>query len=44
MDGALSWEGSLKKKGFQTPGNTLNAESMVSLGATEGNISGRKNK
>ena len=43
-DGALSWEGSLKKRGFQTPGNTLTAESVASLGSTEGNIIGRKNK
>ena len=39
-DGALSREGSLKKeRSFQTPGNTLTAESVVSLGTTEGNIS-----
>ena len=43
-DGAPSWEGSLKKRGFQTPGNTLTAESVVSLGSTEENITGRKNK
>ena len=42
--GALSWEGSLKKRSFQTPGNTLTAESVPSLGSTEGNITGRKNK
>ena len=35
---------SLKKRGFQTPGNTLTAESVESLGTTEGNITGRKNK
>ena len=40
----LSWEGNRKKRGFQTPGNTLTAESVVSLGSTEGNITGRKNK
>ena len=40
-----SWEGSLKKeRNFQTPGNILTAESVASLGATEGNIIGRKNK
>ena len=40
-----SWEGSLKKeRSFQTPGNTLTAESVVSLGTTEGNITRRKNK
>ena len=44
-DGAPSREGSLKKeRRFQTPGNTLTAESVVSLGTTEGNITGRKNK
>ena len=43
-DRALSREGALKKRGFQTPGNTLTAESAVSLGTTEGNITGRKNK
>ena len=36
--------GSLKKRGFQTAGNTLTAESVPSLGSTEGNIIGRKNK
>ena len=45
MDGAPSQEGSLKKeRSFQTPGSTLTAESVVSLGTTEGNITGRKNK
>ena len=40
-----SQEGSLKKeRSFQTPGNTLTAESVVSLGTTEGNITRRKNK
>ena len=29
---------------FQTPGNTLTSESVPSLGSTEGNITGRKNK
>ena len=44
-DGDPSWEGSLKKeRSFQTPGNTLTDESVVSLGSTEGNITGRKNK
>ena len=38
-------ERSLKKeRSFQTPGNTLTAESAASLGSTEGNITGRKNK
>ena len=40
-----SQEGSLKKeKRFQIPGNTLTAKPVVSLGTTEGNITGRKNK
>ena len=43
-EGAPSQEGNFKKRGFQTPGNTLPAESVVSLGNTEGNITGRKNK
>ena len=42
--GIPSQEGNLKKRGFQTPGNTLPAESVVSLGSTEGNITGRKNR
>ena len=37
-------KGVLKKRGFQTPGNTLTAESVVSLGSIEGNITGKKNK
>ena len=37
-------KGVLKKRGFQAPGNTLTAESVVSLGTTEGNITGTKNK
>ena len=37
-------EGNFKKRGFQTPGNTLPAESVASLGNTEGNITGRKKK
>ena len=49
-DGDLSWEGSLKKevsklgRSFQTPGNTLSGGSVVSLGISEGKITGRKNK
>ena len=43
-DGVLSREGSLKKRGFQTPGNLLTAESVPSFGSTEGNIKGRKKK
>ena len=42
--GSPSQEGNFKKRGFQTPGNTLPAESVASLGSTEGNITGRKNK
>ena len=37
-------KGVLKKEKFQTPGNILTAESVQSLGSTEGNIIGRKNK
>ena len=44
MEEAPSLEGNLKKRGFQSPGNTLAAESVASLGSTEGNITGRKNK
>ena len=43
-EGAPSQEGSLKKRGFQTPGNALTSESVASLGSTEGKITGRKNK
>ena len=44
-DGDQSQEGSLKKeKSFQTPGNSLTSGSVVSLGISEGNITGRKNK
>ena len=40
-----SQEGSLKReRSFQTTGNTLTAESVASLGTTEGNITRRKNK
>ena len=42
--GSPSQEGNFKKRGFQTPGNTLTPESVVSLGSTEGNITGRINK
>ena len=37
-------KGVFKKRGFQTPGNTLTAESVASLGTTEGNITRSKNK
>ena len=35
-------KGVLKKRGFQTPGNTLTGESVGSLGASEGNITEEK--
>ena len=37
-------KGVLKKRNFQTTGNTLIGKSVASLGTTEGNIAGRKNK
>jgi len=37
-------KGVLKKRGFQTPGNTLTDESVTSLETSEGNRTGRKNK
>ena len=41
----LAWEGNLKKeRSFQIPGNTLTSKSVVSLGTSEGKITGRKNK
>ena len=44
-DGDPSWEGTLtKENSFQAPGNTLTSRSVVSLGNSEGNITGRKNK
>ena len=40
-----SQEGSLEKeRSFQTPGNTLSSGSVVSLGISEGKITGRKSK
>ena len=42
--GIPSREETLKKRSFQTPGNSLTAESVTSFGSTEGNITGRKNK
>ena len=43
--GDPSREGSLKKeRSFQTPRNNLTAESVASLGTTERNKTGRKNK
>ena len=38
------WKGVLKKRGFQTPGNTLTVGSVASLEISEGNITRRKNK
>ena len=43
-DGAPSWEGSLKKREVSKHQETLTAKSVASLGSTEGNITGRKNK
>ena len=37
-------KGVLKREKFPNTGNTLTAESVASLGTTEGNITGRKNK
>ena len=37
-------KGVLKREKFPNTKNTLTAESVVSLGTTEGNITGRKNK
>ena len=42
--GSPSQEGNFKKRGLQTPGNTLPAETVASLGNAEGNITGRKNE
>ena len=43
--GIPSWEETLfKKRGFQTPGNILAAESVASFESTEGNMTGRENK
>ena len=40
-----SWEGSLKKeRSFQTRGNTLTGESVMSLGISDGKMLRRKNK
>ena len=44
-DGNPYWKGSLKKeRSFHTPGNSFTAESVASLGTSEGNITWRKNK
>ena len=42
-DGDPSWEESLKKREDSKHQETLTAESVASLGTTEGNITGRKN-
>ena len=42
--GVLSQEGSLKKREVSKHQETLTAESVASLGSTEGNITGKKNK
>ena len=43
-DGALSQEGSLKRREVSKHQETLTAESVPSLGSSDGNIIGRKNK
>ena len=43
-DRVPSQEWSLKKRGFQTPGNPLTSGSVGSFRISEGNITGRKNK
>ena len=43
-DGTPSREGSLNKREVSKRGNILTAESVVSPGTSEGNITGRKNK
>ena len=43
-EGAPSWEGSLKKREVSKHQETLTAKSVASLGSTESNITGRKNK
>ena len=42
--GVLSWEGSLKKREVSKHQETLSLPSLASLGSTEGNIIGKKNK
>ena len=37
-------KGISKKRGFQTPGNTLTVKSVASLRTSKGNITGGKNK
>ena len=37
-------KGVLKKRSFQTPGNTLTGKSVANLGTSEGNKTGRENK
>ena len=37
-------KGILRREVSKIPGNTLPAESVASLGNTEGNITGRKNR
>ena len=43
-DGEPSWEGSLNRGSFQTPGNPLTGRSGGSFWISEGNLTGGKNK
>ena len=43
-EGALTQEGSLKKRELSKHQEILTAESVASLGSTEGNITGKRNK
>ena len=42
--GVLAQEGSLKKRELSKHQEILTAESVASLGSTEGNITGKRNK
>ena len=42
-DGDLSWEGSLNRGSFQSPGNPRTGGSEGSFQVSEGNLTGRKN-
>ena len=43
-DGDPSWEGSLNRGSFQTPGNPLTGGPGGSFRISEGNLTGKKNK
>ena len=43
-DGDPSWEGSLNRESFQTPGNRLTGGSGGSFRISEGKLTGRENK